>query len=280
MGSGHDDVESVAAAFDQIADLEWERLDATLAGRVSFEQHRRWLQRHQVRGRVLEIGAGAGRFTVELVRAGCRVVVADISGVQLDLNRQHVTAAGAADGVESWVRADVRDLPTDWQAGFDAVVAFGGVLSYVFDEADVAARQCLNALTPGGVVVGSVMSLAGNARLHVNDIATLAGGDALDAVDRLLRDGDQRAVGATGVAQFQHFTLRRLTTTIESAGGQLVDVAASNWLTLSDSPALEQLEQRNQHAWAWLLDTEEAMCRAPGAVEGGTHMLFAARSPS
>jgi ubiquinone/menaquinone biosynthesis C-methylase UbiE len=137
---GDDEVASVAAAFDQIGELEWERLDATLAGRVSFEQHRRWLQRHQVRGRVLEIGAGAGRFTVELVRAGCRVVVADISGVQLDLNRQHVTAAGASDGVESWVRADVRALPTVWQAGFDAVVAFGGVLSYVFDEAEAASR--------------------------------------------------------------------------------------------------------------------------------------------
>ncbi|MET0525734.1 MAG: class I SAM-dependent methyltransferase [Nocardioides sp.] len=278
VANGNDERALVAGAFDQIGELEWERLDATLAGRVSFEQHRRWLDRHHVRGRVLEIGAGAGRFTVELVEAGCQVAVADISSGQLALNRQHVAAAGASDGVESWTRADVCDLPADWQGGFDAVVAYGGVLSYVFDAADVAVRQCLQALAPGGVVVGSVMSLAGNARLHVNEIAALASGDALDAVDRLVRDGDQRVIGATGVAAFRHFTLRRLTATIESAGGQLLDVAASNWLSLTDSAAVHQLEQHDGRGWAWLLDAEEAMCRESGTVEGGTHMLFAARS--
>lgn len=39
-------------------------------------------------GGVLEVGAGAGRFTVELARLGCSVLVADVSSVQLDLNRQ------------------------------------------------------------------------------------------------------------------------------------------------------------------------------------------------
>ncbi len=37
---------------------------------------------------MLEVGAGAGRFTVELARLGCSVLVADVSSVQLDLNRQ------------------------------------------------------------------------------------------------------------------------------------------------------------------------------------------------
>ena len=124
-------------------DREWDRMSADVASRVSYELHRRWLVRHQVGGRVLEIGAGAGRFTVELVRTGCRVVVADISAGQLDLNRQHVAEANALDGVEQWVQADICDLPAEWCSGFDAVVAYGGVLSYVFDEAEEAASQRL-----------------------------------------------------------------------------------------------------------------------------------------
>jgi SAM-dependent methyltransferase len=222
-------------------------VDADVASRVSFELHRRWLRRHQVRGRVLEIGAGPGRFTVELVRSGCRVVVADISAVQLDLNRQHVAAAGATDGVEHWERADICDLPAAWQGGFDAVVANGGLLSYVFDDATTAADQCLQALTDGGVFVGSVMSLAGNARLHSAAILDLASGGHRPAVDELLRTGDQRAIGASG---------------------------ASNWFT-ADGTAVAAAHPSEQ-LWDWLLDAEEAMGREPGTVEGGSHMLFAA----
>lgn len=264
----------VGDAFDQFGDREWERLDLDVASRVSFALHRRWLARHEVRGRVLEIGAGAGRFTVELVRSGCRVVVADISTVQLDLNHQHVAEADALDGIEGWAQADICDLPRAWRSGFDAVVAYGGVLSYVFDDADTAASQCLQALRAGGVFVGSVMSLAGNARLHIDSILELARDGRLGAVDELLRTGDQRAVAATGVGRFQHFTLDRLCAVIESAGGSLREASASNWLTADGSPVVVAAE--SDDCWDWLLDAEEAICRAPGTIEGGSDMLFAA----
>ena len=165
-----------------------------------------------------------------------------------------------------------------WTAFEDALGDLEGGTCVSFASGMAAIGAVLDLVPPGGVVVGSVMSLAGNARLHVNEIAALASGDALAAVDRLVRDGDQRVIGATGVAAFRHFTLRRLTATIESAGGQLLDVAASNWLSLTDSAAVHQLEQHDGRGWAWLLDAEEAMCRESGTVEGGTHMLFAARS--
>ena len=161
---GSDERRRVAEAFDELGEREWERMEADVASRVSFELHRRWLRRHDVRGRVLEIGAGPGRFTVELVGSGCRVVVADLSAVQLDLNRQHVMDAGAIDGVERWERADICDLPAAWRGGFDAVVAYGGVAN--------------------------------------------------------ARPGDE--------------------------------------------------------VWDWLLDAEEAVCREPGTIEGGSHLLFAA----
>ena len=40
--------------------------------------------------RVPEIGAGPCRFTIELARMGCRVVVSDVSGIQLQLKKRYV----------------------------------------------------------------------------------------------------------------------------------------------------------------------------------------------
>jgi len=136
--------------------------------------------------------------------------------------------------------------------------------------------HCFDALADGGIFVGSVMSLAGNARINIDSILERARGGQLAAVDELMRTGDQRAVGANGVARFQHFTLGRLRAVLASAGGELVETSASNWLTADASPLVSGAEADPQ-VWDWLVDTEELTCRAPGAVEGGPHMLFAAR---
>jgi hypothetical protein len=62
--------------FDEFGDREWTRLTETPNGRVSFEIHRRFLRDYVRPGaRILEVGAGPGRFTVELAGLGGTVVV-------------------------------------------------------------------------------------------------------------------------------------------------------------------------------------------------------------
>ena len=66
MGT-HYDAGYIAGFFDEYGEREWERLEATPWGRVELEVRRRLL-REVVRpgDRVLEVGAGPGRFTLEL----------------------------------------------------------------------------------------------------------------------------------------------------------------------------------------------------------------------
>ena len=87
--------------YDEFGDAEWER-------------------------RVLEIGAGPGRFTMELIDLGAKVAVTDFSPVQLDLNR---TRLASSTSVESWEVLDVCDTSHYSDGEFDAVVAYGGPLS-------------------------------------------------------------------------------------------------------------------------------------------------------
>ena len=60
--------------------------------------------------RVLDVGAGPGRFTIELARLGAEVTVADISPRQLELNAEKVAATGLEERVRARVLADVTDL--------------------------------------------------------------------------------------------------------------------------------------------------------------------------
>jgi SAM-dependent methyltransferase len=101
-----------------------------------------------------------------------------LSAVQVALNRKNAVTFGFAHGVEAWHVADICDLSgisvcingmvslsrliTTFeipQGVFDAVVAYGGPLSYVFDRAAEALASVRRVLRPGGLFLASVMSL-------------------------------------------------------------------------------------------------------------------------
>src|SRR5215213_241754 len=123
------DAKRAAAFYDEYGEREWTRFEDGRTGIVSFEVHRHYLERFVGAGdRVLDVGAGPGRFTIELARIGADVTVSDLSAGQLELNRERVAAEGLEDRVVESVVADVVDLG-HWENGtFDATVCFGGPL--------------------------------------------------------------------------------------------------------------------------------------------------------
>ena len=101
----------IARYFDDYGEREWERLTATPLDEISLHIHTHYLKTSLTPGqRVLEIGAGAGRFTQVLGEIGVRVVVADISPVQIDLNRQNAETYGFKSAVEDWIVLDICDM--------------------------------------------------------------------------------------------------------------------------------------------------------------------------
>jgi ubiquinone/menaquinone biosynthesis C-methylase UbiE len=103
---------------------------------VSLEVHRRFLSRFITAGdRVLEIGAGPGRFTLELVDIGARILVADFWPVQLNLKQTRLDGVTC---VESWQLLDICNTSESADGEFDTVVAYGGPLSYAFENIDEA----------------------------------------------------------------------------------------------------------------------------------------------
>lgn len=138
MGEKYD-ARHISRFFDEYGDREWERLDADAPARVSFHLHCRYLRRYLKRGdRILEAGAGAGRFTIELARLGADIIVGDVSPGQLEINRKKVAEAGCEQRIVAREHLDITDLSRFPERDFDGVVCYGGPVSYVFDRADDA----------------------------------------------------------------------------------------------------------------------------------------------
>ena len=210
-----------------------------------------------------------------MARRGARVTVTDLSPVQLAETRRRIVEAGLGHAAEEFAVTDVRDLSTWAHGTFDLALAYGGPLSYVFEDAPAALRELLRVTRIGGTVLASVMSTLGTYR-HlmpgVVDVITEHGNDINDAV---LRTGDLRLIHPT-----RHVCLMyradQIPGLVAEAGATVVSMSASNWASLGDPAALARLEA-DPASWARFLDNEAWVCRQSGSLDGGTHLLFAAR---
>jgi SAM-dependent methyltransferase len=257
------DPEYIAGFYDEYGEREWGRFDASPMDRVGLEVHRRFLHEFVRAGdRVLEAGAGPGRFTLELADSGATVVVGDISSRQLELHREKT--ASVEESIEGRVLLDIVDLSRFRDGEFDVVVCFGGPLSYVLGEAERAVSELLRVTRQGGLVLLSVMSLLGSARAFFHffpDLIEEFGWQR--AVADIIETGDLPAdVNRGHVCRLYRWSdLRAL---LERHPCRILAASAANFISVG-----------NEHWDERFLEIEIVACREPGALDGGTHILVA-----
>jgi len=267
----------VAAQYDQLADGEWQRLISSPIDEVNLHIHTHYLRQHIPAGvSVLEIGAGAGRFTQILAKLGARVWVADLSTVQLDLNRRYAAELGFETAVVERRLADITDLSAYADASFDRVVAYGGPFSYVLERRGEALAECARVLRPGGILLGSVMSLWGSCHRHllrVLDIPPLVN-QRITASGELTPDSDPQRT-----RNYIHiFRAGEIFPWLQSGGFQPLALAASGVLANGHGDELAAARQ-DPERWAELLRMELDASADPGCAGMGTHLIFAAQKP-
>ena len=254
-----------ASFFDDYGESEWTRFEEGRTPAPSLDVHLDRLRRFVSPGdRVLDVGAGPGRFTIELARLGAEVAVADLSPRQLELNREHVIAEGLEERVTERQVADVLDL-SRWDDGsFDAVVCFGGPLSYVVDRTDEGIAELVRVTRPGGHVLVSVMSLVGTIVHFLPILVDLARRDGVAKNEEIVRTGllpDEADYGHLAMKLFRWSELEALL----SPHGAIVDACAAGLL-----PSVETEEPELR---GFLARVELELAGEPGAVSCGQHIL-------
>lgn len=271
------DPEAVIQHFDDVGVREWERLTQSPSGEVNLFIHTHYLEKYVSKGkRVLEIGAGAGRFTQVLARLGARIVVADISGVQLELNKRFASELGFDRAVMDRRQVDICDLSQFEADSFDYVVAYGGPFSYVLDKRDLALSECLRVLRPGGLLLLSVMSLWGSAYGRLDGVLSTP----ISANQKITATGDISPVTfPERKSNFMHlFRAKELVRWLERKKLTLVDISASGCLSLTWSETLEEI-RNDAEKWNELLRMELEACAEDGCLDMGMHLIAVVRKP-
>ncbi|MFP4596712.1 MAG: class I SAM-dependent methyltransferase [Persicimonas sp.] len=135
---------------------EWARLDSP-AGQLELHRCLEILDEHlEDESRVLDLGGGPGRYTIELARRGHRVTLVDLMDEHVERAEREFAHRGLLERVEGLYAADARDLTGVGDGGlaedsFDAVVAFGPFYHLIDAESRrLAAAELARVLRPSG----------------------------------------------------------------------------------------------------------------------------------
>ncbi|MEY4517731.1 MAG: hypothetical protein RLZZ499_330 [Cyanobacteriota bacterium] len=259
----------VAAFYDSYGEQEWDRLSKNPAALVSFHIHQHYLKKYvKSTDLVLEVGAGAGRFTIELAKLGASITVGDISSEQLKLNQKYAVQHQSETSVSSRLQLDIIDLSMFEAATFDVVVCYGGALSYVLEQADIALDEMLRVLKPEGYLLLSVMSLIGTTQANFEAITKIPNFTQL--VDRVNTNGFLDG-GANNGHQLKMYRAKELKQLCQSHQGEIVAMSASNYLSLNRHEFLE--EMLTTDTWVRFLRWELDFCAEDGCLDNGTHII-------
>ena len=260
--------------FDEFGMREWDRLLETPVDEVSLFVHTQTLRKYvQPNWYILEIGAGAGRFTQVLSQLKTKILVGDISQVQLDLNRAHARQFNFYDSVESWQHVDICEMDQFAAEQFDGVVAYGGPFSYVLDQRDLAMEECLRVLKPQGILLLSVMSLWGTVHRQLNGVLETP----IEINQKIIETGDISPETFPGRGNTMHlFRAGELKAWLEQFNVGILQMSASNGLSVGWQEWLEEIKD-DPEKWGELLKMELEACAEECSLNMGTHILAVAQ---
>ncbi len=267
----------ISRIFDEYGDSEWNRHEVSPFARVALHVHTHYLRRFVRPGdRVLEVGAGAGRFTLELARLGAHITVADISPGQLELNERHVREAGLEDAVDARALADVVDLSEFEDGGFDAAVCYGGALSWVLDEADRAVGELLRVTRPEGHVLLGVMSRYGSLRAFLSVAEQEIAEFGLQEMQEIVATGFLPAHHST-LGPMHLYAWDELEALLRRHACEIEAASAANFLSIGNDETCGRW-LADPRMWGRFLSWEVEACAQPGAIDGGTHIIAVVRA--
>lgn len=268
-----DDVSDVRAYYDGAAERELVRLE-----RHQLERDITWryLDRYlPSEGTILDIGAGAGGYTLGLARRGYAVTAVDLSSRLIELCRKRVSGEGLEKSV-TFLVADARDLGDVGRDDFDAVLLMGPLYHLVVeDDRKMAAREAFRLLKPGGTVFSSFISRYGilgdvmkNIPQWIEDQATV----------RSLMQRGRRPDDTPPIGGFRGYFVEvsEIAPLHEQVGFSTLVVAGVEPAISADDESYNRLDGLRRRLWLDLMyevSTEESI------IAASRHLLYIGRKP-
>ncbi len=265
--------------YERLAEGEWTRLSKNRLGQLLFHNHLDALRTHiKTTDSVLELGAGAGQFTKELVPLCGTLLTSDLSPVQLESNRRKMDELGLSQKMSGFHILDITDLGEVPGAPFDAVVCTGGALNYAHDREKQAIQEILGVTKPGGTIILGVMSLIGPVLRHARLLRIEKEKFGLEAMRWVLETGIQDPINYP--VEDKHFVhmmrAQEVDELLRDEPVEIIERRAAGLLSLAGEEALNDAAEDEQ-LWQLLLEKEIEYSKNATVLDCGQNLIYVLR---
>jgi ubiquinone/menaquinone biosynthesis C-methylase UbiE len=253
---------------------EWNRLVRSLYFKLEFDTTMHFLEKYlPKKGRILDVGGGPGRYTVELAKQGYRMTLLDFTPANLEFACRQIRRAGVQDRVEEIVEGSITDLSRFGDESFDAVICTGGPLSHVLDrrQRSRALDELIRVAKKRAPVFVSVMSL-----LSVEVIELMLFPHAIEEpFFKNARDNGDYP-GMSGFTACHFFLPEELERAFSKKGIRILEMAGLKGIRSRQYRAVNKLA-RHPKDWRIWRETHFQTCTHPAVVGMSEHMLIVCR---
>jgi ubiquinone/menaquinone biosynthesis C-methylase UbiE len=265
--------------YDSFGEKEWTRLSRDCSGELLYHVHMDVFRSYVHKGAsVLELGAGAGMFSKELVEHAGRLVVSDISEEQLAISKFKMSELGLINRIEEFRILDITDLGSVSDNCYDIVICVGGALNYTFEKERAAIAEMLRVAKSGGVVIVGVAALFNSLMRYLSAIVEEKQQFGIEATQWLMDTGIQDAEHyPVENKNFLHMMKSRdLDSLFDGQNAQIIEKRAAAIFSLAGEEALNQAKMDGE-LWDLLLSKEIEFSKDPAYLNCGANLIYVVR---
>lgn len=262
--------------YNNYGDREWTRLEKDGHGELLYRVHLDILSRYvKESDKVLEIGAGSGRYTKDIVQFCSSLIVADISEHQIEFNKSKMKELSLSSRIESFHVLDVLNMRIFPDSSFDCIVCIGGVINYLLDKEKDGIAEMLRVLKPGGTIIVGAMSFIGASLYYLDGIRNEKKQFGIDAT---------RWIFDTGIQDEEHYPVPskhyvhimrsdQMDELFNQFPVKILERSSAGLYTQSGDEALENARKDKEY-WELIVEKEIQFTKLPGTLDCGMNIIY------
>lgn len=265
--------------YNNYGDREWTRLEKDGQGELLYRVHLDILSRHiKANDKVLEIGAGSGRYTKDIVQLCKSLTVADISEHQIEFNKSKMKELSLFSKIDSFHVLDILNMGVFPDSSFDCIVCIGGVINYLLDKEKDGVAEMLRVLKPGGLIVVGAMSFIGASLYYLDGIRYEKDQFGMEATkwifDTGVQDEEHYPVPS------KHYVHMMRSSQMDDLFNQfpvkIIERSSAGLFTQSGDAALENA-RNDIDFWELIVEKEIQFTKLPGTLDCGMNIIYVVR---
>ncbi|MGG3572400.1 class I SAM-dependent methyltransferase [Bacillus gobiensis] len=253
---------------------EWGRLDREP---LEFQVNWHFIQAYLPKtGKVLDNGAGPGKYAMRLAQQGYEVTLTDLVPRLVEIAKEKATELGVAGRFAGFHVADARDLSALRDDQFDAALALGPMYHLQLEQARNEAIQELYRVTiKDGIVFVAFMPRIRHVLSSLLSPEHWRPNDNMESIKEFIRTGEFDHSDEGRFTGAYYFRIEDIKPFMESNGFETLNlIGSSNIGSLLSNEQWEYWKNRGEGEFGQLIELLKDTAADPAILGISSHLLY------